>query len=540
MQPRAQWYEAERDDWCLDPAREAFQEAVSIFSSTITVDKRKQILVQQAASLEDLQCAIIDARSKYDAQHKNHKISSWLAKFSYRIRYYGNIMDVLVQHHPEYVSLAWGAMKMLFILVENHAKSVKTLAKGLSQIADSLPRVELATILYPTKRMRQAVAELYSHIIRFFIRAQHWYQQSKLRHAWDSLARPVELYYNDLIQDIDECTKEVDNLAMAGARAEQRDIHLELRELSKKQEESETVLLELRRLMISYQSTYSSAFLDTNQRLTDLQLNQIMDYVSSACKIDSIKSRQYCAFTSNRQGLKSRSGAAGCENPFWLHSKFTKWKSQRDPALIMVKGDYKNRFAVRYFCVNVVQLLRKNKVPVIWALKTFEPKGADGQSVIDVVKDLVCQALRLNISLHTERSLSLCCAQFRAADTPEQWFDLLAMAIAALSQLYILVDIEAVDFAHARRTQDFSWISAFLAIFQNLSSRQCTTRLKVVLVSYGSAAIQETKLAEFQGLVVFTRYSRPGALRHGGKVPSSSQYGYTADCERSTNPKSCS
>ncbi len=124
------------------------------------------------------------------------------------------------------------------------------LAKGLSQIADSLPRIELTTILYPTNRIKEAIAQLYSHVIRFFIRAQDWYQQGKLRHAWDSFARPAELRYNDLIQQIEDCTKEVDNLATAGARAEQRDIHLELRELTKKQKESETLLLEMRDFMI--------------------------------------------------------------------------------------------------------------------------------------------------------------------------------------------------------------------------------------------------------------------------------------------------
>jgi len=30
--------------------------------------------------------------------------------------YYGVIMDTLSQHHPEYVSLAWGAIKFLFIV----------------------------------------------------------------------------------------------------------------------------------------------------------------------------------------------------------------------------------------------------------------------------------------------------------------------------------------------------------------------------------------------------------------------------------------
>ena len=30
--------------------------------------------------------------------------------------YYGNIFDVFAQHHPEYVALAWGAMKFLFVV----------------------------------------------------------------------------------------------------------------------------------------------------------------------------------------------------------------------------------------------------------------------------------------------------------------------------------------------------------------------------------------------------------------------------------------
>lgn len=433
-------------------------------------------------------------------------------------------MDLLVQHHSEYASLAWGAMKMLFVLVENHAKSVAALAKGLSQIADSLPRIELATILYPTNRMKQAVAELYAHIIRFFVRAQEWYQQGKLRHAWDSFARPAELRYNDLIQQIEDCTREVDNLATAGARAEQRDIHLELRELTKKQKESETLLLEMRGLMISNQSIHSSAYLDTNQRLADLQLNQIMDYVSSACKLDPVKCLEHCAFTSRRR-LQRRSGgaAAADENQFWLHPKFAKWKSQQGPALIVVKGDYQHRFAVRYFCASIIQILRKNNMPVIWALKTLDPKREQRLCVVDLIKDLVCQTLRLNVSLHTERSLALSCAQFRAADTPEQWFDLLGTVIAALPELYILVDIEAVDSVYASSMHGFSWISTFLAVFQNLRSRQHLTRLKVVLVSYGSTALQETKLAKFKDLVVFPRYSRSCTLRQRVGVPASSR-----------------
>lgn len=38
-----------------------------------------------------------------------------LVGFSETVHYYSGIMDVIVSHHPEYVALAYGAMKFLFI-----------------------------------------------------------------------------------------------------------------------------------------------------------------------------------------------------------------------------------------------------------------------------------------------------------------------------------------------------------------------------------------------------------------------------------------
>jgi hypothetical protein len=44
------------------------------------------------------------------------KARLWLAGLSEKIVHYGNIFDVMAQHHPEYVSLAWGTFKLLFIV----------------------------------------------------------------------------------------------------------------------------------------------------------------------------------------------------------------------------------------------------------------------------------------------------------------------------------------------------------------------------------------------------------------------------------------
>ena len=66
--------------------------------------------------MEDVQSAVADAKAHYDTGRQNNNVSMWLSKLSTRIGYYGNIMDVLVQHHPQYAALAWGAMKFLFVV----------------------------------------------------------------------------------------------------------------------------------------------------------------------------------------------------------------------------------------------------------------------------------------------------------------------------------------------------------------------------------------------------------------------------------------
>ncbi|KAF7508997.1 hypothetical protein GJ744_008553 [Endocarpon pusillum] len=176
-----------------------------------------------------------------------------------------------------------------------------------------------------------------------------------------------------------------------------------------------------------------------------------------------------------------------------------------------------------------VQMLRKNSIPVIWTLKTHQADRSHSIFAVDILRDLVHQALRLNVSLRTERSVSLSCAQFRAAETEEQWLNLLAMIVATLPQLYIIVDIEAVDICSADKMHVFSWLSAFQAMFRSLSVRQVSLSLKVILVSYGSATVQDRSISQYRDLVVrarqpqapsvFQRGRRSGILRLSGTMP---------------------
>ncbi|ORX96974.1 hypothetical protein BCR34DRAFT_607470 [Clohesyomyces aquaticus] len=498
MQSQSHWYIGAQGSQTSNPAEGAFQDALSVFQLDSTKQKSFDKL-QHSKSLTGLQQLVETAQSKYDKQHQD-KIVRWLSKLSSRISHYGRVLDVLVQHHPEYVSLAWGAMKFLFILVENHEKQLKALAKGLTRIADVLPRVELVNTLYPTARMRAAVSQLYSHIIQFFLRAERWYQIGKSRHAWEALSRPVELHYNDLIGDIQDCATEIEALANGCAKAEQRDIHSEIQDLSQKLRAQEALLQEMRGLLLVSQSVQTSANLDTNQRLTDLQLNQIMDYLSGADVLDPMKALQCRTFMSARG--RGRQQTVETESRFWNDAKFNSWESSSNPSMIMVKGDYANRLQVQKFTIEIINTLRDQKIPVLWVLKPLPAQNQPATAITDIIKAIVCQAIQLNIALHTERALSLSCAQFRAAETPEEWLDLLAKVIATFPRLYIVIDTETAAIAYST---GFSWLAQLSALFQRHNNRKWISCLKILLVSYGSMAIQNTDLSQYRDVVVHTR-----------------------------------
>jgi hypothetical protein len=171
----------------------------------------------------------------------------------------------------------------------------------------------------------------------------------------------------------------------------------------------------------------------------------------------------------------------------------------------MVKGEYSTRFQVQSFAFHAMHNLRNRTVPTLWTLKSVPAYGASAASTIDILKGLICQAVQLNMSQNTEHSL----AQFRAADSVEQWFDLLARTIASFPQLYIVVDLEAVGSTYLH---GISWLSQLSAMFQRHASRKWISRLKILLVSYGSMTRQQDDLLHFCDTVVPVRSSQTNAM----------------------------
>jgi hypothetical protein len=98
----------------------ANEEAAAIFTKVLTKDEQKRVWCGNHLSMRDVLDAVNTSKKAYGSK-PNSKARKWLSILSSRVIHYGDIMDVLVQHHPGYVSLAWGAMKFLFFV-----SSIKT------------------------------------------------------------------------------------------------------------------------------------------------------------------------------------------------------------------------------------------------------------------------------------------------------------------------------------------------------------------------------------------------------------------------------
>lgn len=130
--------------------------------------------------------------------------------------------------------------------VVNHEEQITQLAKACTQIAGVLPRVELTLALYKTDKVKRAVNDLYAVIVRFLWHAVKWYRKGKLSHTWTAIVRPWELSLKKHVDNIEEVSRRIDQLASSASKAELRATHIEVHQV---RTELENVRLQVDRLV---------------------------------------------------------------------------------------------------------------------------------------------------------------------------------------------------------------------------------------------------------------------------------------------------
>ena len=338
--------------------------------------------------------------------------------------------------------------------------------------------------------MKQAVSVLYALIIKFLLRALEWYEEGKFAHAIHSITKPAALRYDDLLEDIGRATRSIADLAVTSSQAEQRDMHHELRALT----------LVVKQLD---QSIKASRLLECRRALSDIQFEQALVFVSSACSVDHKSTLQTSLLLRDKHRFVSHK--TKCP-PFWLSSELNAWNVSQYSSLITLRAPFKNRFYIRDFCANVIEQLHNARIAVLWVLK---PREQTYHSATEILKSLIHQALTLDYTTRTDSMISFQLRKFLDAHSDNDYMNLLGSCLERFELVYIMIDTGAMEPADAsqckRHLQELS---------QRLSQGDASTIVKVMALSYGPDVVSPQKK---DGLLL-----RVGnqSRRKGKKLPS--------------------
>ena len=209
-----------------DIASQAYKAAVVTFKQELG-NGHNALLLGTATCMDDILAAINDTRAQYALnQSKWNKISEWLDLASSRVMYYSNVLDALAQHHPEYVSLAWGAIKFVLMGVVNHSELLTKFATAFSEIGEALKSALCSARLYGTVDMQTHISELYLQIMRFLEKAVKWYSQNTFKRVVSSMGRPWALSWKDNVDNIHALVAKVKDKSQTAMYAELRDTHV--------------------------------------------------------------------------------------------------------------------------------------------------------------------------------------------------------------------------------------------------------------------------------------------------------------------------
>ncbi|KAH5267288.1 hypothetical protein HBI82_224860 [Parastagonospora nodorum] len=98
-------------------AEEANQKAVDDLKSEVQVVSVTASWAENHATIDEIWVIVQQVKEKYDKKcDERTGARASIERLSCRVMYYGKVFDSLAQHHPEYVALAWGAIKLVLMV----------------------------------------------------------------------------------------------------------------------------------------------------------------------------------------------------------------------------------------------------------------------------------------------------------------------------------------------------------------------------------------------------------------------------------------
>ena len=114
-------------------------------------------------------------------QVAQEKIRSGCKAFSEVAYEYSKVMDLLVEQAPEYVSLVWGAIKIVLVVQINHEELKQKVREYMEQIKSRFEIVDHLTAYMPISNLVTSVAKAYELFSRFLAKSVKYYSLNRFR-----------------------------------------------------------------------------------------------------------------------------------------------------------------------------------------------------------------------------------------------------------------------------------------------------------------------------------------------------------------------
>ncbi|SPO04286.1 uncharacterized protein DNG_06969 [Cephalotrichum gorgonifer] len=474
-----------------DVAKEAYNEAIEYLGREFGGNTSVITWIESCTSVKDVLESTQELEKTYNkGPNTKNKITKWTRRVSTRILHYGRVLDVLSQHHPEYVSLVWGAVKFVLHGVINHAELVAQFSKALCQIGDVLPRTELNAKLYQTDQMKHAIANLYASILIFLRQAVKWYKLGPAGRALTSIFKPFELSYKDTVDQVKLCADTIDDIAAAAARAEIRDINILVQTQGQQRAEGEKTvqarLTEISSTLMTVvgiakgnRSILEATHLDVRDmkpRIIDIQFNQVLEALKPRrLPDDALRKHQSLARRSNRSSQH--------RNVDGMLQRVGQWISAPKSSILVLRAGPRAEARAKEIATELITLIQPNARQIIWHLSDIRTEGAC-VTATDVLKSLVFQSMKLGADVMSSDTGNFTAEKMQASHTDQEWIDLLCHILGRLPRCFIVV--EAEDVFKALRGNPGA-TSQFLKLLQSLVHRMDSrnSTVKLLVVNYG-------------------------------------------------------
>ncbi|KAI4936800.1 uncharacterized protein J4E92_001525 [Alternaria infectoria] len=483
--PHASWYTAAPGQENRNIAAEAYRAAIEHLKNELDISLDDSVPHKFQASIKDVFSVVENAKKDYEdkgKQDKHAEMRQSLERLSGRIMYYGKVMDTLAQHHPEYVALVWGAMK--FVLT------------ALIAIGDVLPRMDLSAELYQTQYMEAALSRLFTYIILFLRLCVRWYKKSPLGRICSAIKTPFELGYQDLVNHIQECSKAVDDLASAGARAEIRDVHTlamlqhaQIRELDAKlagvmegQKKFAAHITQLLQVATSHKSITERIGVDVcsiSKTVYRLEFSRVMQFFEPKVLPETalLKVRSLV----HRDTTPSLPSA----NEQRVRKTILNWAFGKRSSLLVVQVGIRAQKQAKELATNVIQSMKLGSQHVFWNLPSGRT-SSDAQTIEELFRGIIFQVLQHSGDLFNSCAEQLNLSKIHATHTEREWVDLVCLLFSKLPTAFVIIETEALQKTY-RHDPDWSKrLCQYLEMIADRSS-EAGCELKILLVLYGNS-----------------------------------------------------